>query len=232
MTEYPYENIAGSFAPTLTIEVRGQAVAPQVCKAMVDSGISLSGIPQRILEDVKALPVAGVSIVSVLGERKDMPLYTVDIAVGDIQRSLQVLPLDRNVALLGRDFLANCAVQLDGRGKAMGIAPLERVAAHLQQCNGEERIRELLAPLKKWNLGMGPDHYRMELFLDLSGFRRKVLRLKPEYQNPSPPEGGVSPFATYFNTVFIFGTTLDELIKNFDRFLRDCPVEVAPLEAT
>jgi hypothetical protein len=223
MSQYPYEDVRGSCAPVVVVEVEGEAATPGRCRAVVDSGISISGIPRKILDDVKASPAPGVSIVTVLGNRQVMPRYCVTVALGDINRRLQVLPLDQDVALLGRDFLEDCIVLLEGKEKVLSIARLERVGAYFRDCENQGRLRVLPAPVKRLHLGIGPDYCMMELVLDLSGHPGEIIRFKPEYvlATATMPSMG-----TLLDKVFIFGATEDDLILNFDRFLQDPPIHL------
>lgn len=117
--EYHYHDAAG---PLVEVQVSAQGGKMQPCKALIDSGLRISGVPRRVLEAVQAAPVSSVPVVTILGNRQELQRYAVTVALGGISKSLQVFALDRDVALLGMDFLSSCVVVLDGKARTVRVS--------------------------------------------------------------------------------------------------------------
>jgi predicted aspartyl protease len=120
-TRWRYDESYEPAAPVVEIDVQGQGPSLHRCRALVDPGLSISGVPRTVLEALQVSPASPVSIVTILGNTDVVQRYRVTVALGEIRKTLQVLPLDRDVALLGRDFLNDCVVVLDGKAQTVVV---------------------------------------------------------------------------------------------------------------
>jgi hypothetical protein len=83
--------------------------------AQVDTGADISGIPQRLVDDLglvaaRLIPVAGYDDVHVL-----ISTYIITMEIIDVRfRYLEVVPIPEQYALLGRDVLNHFYARLNG----------------------------------------------------------------------------------------------------------------------
>jgi hypothetical protein len=120
--EFPYDQTQRPPAPVVEITITGQGVGRATCRAVVDSGLSVSCIPTHILDSLRAPDSVEVQIRTFLGDKKGIRKREVTVGLGSKQAKLEVLPLDGDVALLGRDFLNDCVVVLDGRAQKVSVS--------------------------------------------------------------------------------------------------------------
>ncbi|MBM4031931.1 MAG: retroviral-like aspartic protease [Planctomycetes bacterium] len=119
--EFPYDATYDPPAPVVEIEVKGQGDARR-CKALVDPSASVSCIPETLLEAIQAPEGPEIRISSLLGETKSIRRRLVIVRLGGKQVLLYILPLSgKNIALLGRDFLNDCVVVLDGKAQKVSV---------------------------------------------------------------------------------------------------------------
>jgi hypothetical protein len=119
--EFPYDAAYKPPAPVVEIVVVGQGGARAHCKALVDPSASVSCIPRDVLDSIQAPRTVEVMIRTFLGETKVLPRRDVTIRLGSKEARLYVLPHEGQVALLGRDFLNDCVVVLDGKAQTVCV---------------------------------------------------------------------------------------------------------------
>jgi predicted aspartyl protease len=75
-------------------------------KAKIDTGADCTAIPEEIIKDLNLSPSGACSSMGAFGDRQDRPTYFITITInGLIEINRDVLSIDRNQALLGRDVL-------------------------------------------------------------------------------------------------------------------------------
>ncbi len=83
------------------------------CTAIIDTGATLTAVPESVLEQLSVFPHDFVDVQSSLGAYQRVPLYRVRVrivGVGDYD--LEVLPTKRPDAAIGWDVLGNFDVSL------------------------------------------------------------------------------------------------------------------------
>lgn len=120
--EFPYDPRYRPPAPVVEILVRGPNGGQARCKALVDSSAGLSCVPRSVLDSVGSRPHDTLlQVAPLFGDPRPFMVHYVEIRLGSKQMALKVLAYDRDVALLGRDFLNECMVVLDGRAQKVSI---------------------------------------------------------------------------------------------------------------
>ncbi|MBM4039272.1 MAG: hypothetical protein FJ290_12230 [Planctomycetes bacterium] len=120
--EFPYDPRYRPPAPVVEILVRGLDGGEARCKALVDSSAGLSCVPRSVLDSVGSNPHDTLlQVAPLFGEPRAFMVHYVEIRLGSKQMALKVLAYDRDVALLGRDFLNECTVVLDGRAQKVSV---------------------------------------------------------------------------------------------------------------
>lgn len=119
--EFAYDTAYDPPAPVVEIWVEGVAGARERCRALVDPSATVSCVPSRILDVIRAPDTGEVKVTTFLGDTGCLRKRKVTVLLGTKQAKLEVLPLARDVALLGRDFLNGCVVVLDGRAQKVCV---------------------------------------------------------------------------------------------------------------
>lgn len=112
----PYDRAVDPPAPFVDVIVRHPMTGQQhVVPAQVDTGADISGIPQRLVDDLglvatRLIPVAGYDDVKVL-----ISTYIIALEIIHVRfRYLEVVPIPERHALLGRDVLNHFYARLNG----------------------------------------------------------------------------------------------------------------------
>ena len=112
----PYDRSVDPPAPFIDVIVRHPMTSQQyVVPAQVDTGADISGIPQRLVDDLglvaaRLIPVAGYDDVHAL-----ISTYIITLGIIDVRfRYLEVVPIPEQHALLGRDVLNHFYARLNG----------------------------------------------------------------------------------------------------------------------
>jgi hypothetical protein len=132
----PYDRRYRPAVPVLAVRlyssISGVFTPPAL--ALVDTGSDASLIPLALLSELEAEETAPGWLVSITGERKPVPLFFIDVYIGE-----QAIPgirvigePDTHEVILGRDVLNKLAIFLDGP-QSMVVIPDERTVNRLRR---------------------------------------------------------------------------------------------------
>lgn len=82
----------------------------------IDTGTSISTVPERILHDLKAHKICDTKTTGYDGESKILPLYIINFEIdGNTFSSIKVIGIkNKNYGLIGRDILSKYFLRCDG----------------------------------------------------------------------------------------------------------------------
>ena len=101
-------------APECDIVVSWNGVTVPI-RALLDSGASVTTIPNAVARQLALRPVSQAFIRGAQGPRQQRNIYRADVEfLGTLFQSHPVVGLDRDFALIGRDILNGYETVLDG----------------------------------------------------------------------------------------------------------------------
>ncbi len=104
-------------AAYVTIQVSNpQTSESRSIRAKIDTGASISVLPETLIRDWKLEPEGRVRVGGYDGSRKELPTYTVGFEIAGYPfPNVEVLATQRQDVLLGRDLLNHFILTLDGK---------------------------------------------------------------------------------------------------------------------
>jgi predicted aspartyl protease len=121
---WPYDSDWNSPpAPVLDIEFeRPSDKIKDKIEAKLDTGASMSTIPNRVIEKLGLMPQSTVEVSGFEGPPEERETYFVNMIIEDLFYDIvEVIKTSRDYALLGRDVLNNFTVVLKGKEKRFDI---------------------------------------------------------------------------------------------------------------
>ncbi|MFQ6040690.1 MAG: retropepsin-like aspartic protease [Candidatus Poribacteria bacterium] len=111
-------------APYIVLEIApaGRRRKPTRRRAKLDSGASLTVIPETLRKRWNIPPFRGVTVRAYNGQRIVRPIYLADIIIGSRQfQNIEVTIAPRRNILLGRNVMNKLRITLDGTQEVVEI---------------------------------------------------------------------------------------------------------------
>lgn len=112
----PYNRDIDPPAPFVKVIVRHPTTGQQVTlPAKLDTGADISGIPQRVVDDLQLVALRSIPVEGYDNIRVQLSTYLITLQVAGTRfRYLEVVPLPEEHVLLGRDVLNYFYARLNG----------------------------------------------------------------------------------------------------------------------
>jgi len=124
MLTFRYNKIEQPSAPYISIEIApaGRRRKPIPRQAKLDSGASLTVIPETLRRRWNILPSGSVRVQAYNGQASVRPVYLVDIIIDPYQfHDVEVTIASRRNILLGRNVMNKLRITLDGTQEIVEI---------------------------------------------------------------------------------------------------------------
>lgn len=111
-------------APYVVIEIvpAGRRRKSTRRRAKLDSGASLTVIPEKLIERWRIRPSGAVRVRAYNGQESVRPIYSVDVTIGSQRfQDIEVTTAQRRNILLGRDIMNKLRITLDGTQEVVEI---------------------------------------------------------------------------------------------------------------
>ena len=94
----------------------------KMLRAIVDTGASLSVIPETVVDELQLIPQTSVNAKAYDGTRKEVDGYYTDIVIGENRfETIKVVTTKQEHALIGRDIINNFTLILKGKEEIFQI---------------------------------------------------------------------------------------------------------------
>ncbi|MBE3597604.1 MAG: retroviral-like aspartic protease family protein [Limnochordaceae bacterium] len=114
-SRYPYDTSCEPPAPVVPVRIsvpgsrdRGVALA-----ALIDSGADVTVIPTAVAGAMGLPPIGALKVSGVAGIVRRAIVYAAEVEINGLRRTVEVVGLGQE-ALLGRNFINQCVLTLDG----------------------------------------------------------------------------------------------------------------------
>jgi predicted aspartyl protease len=124
MLLFRYNKSERPSAPYVVIEIApaGRRRKPTRRRAKLDSGASLTVIPENLIKQWHIRPSGAVRVRAYNGYESMRPIYSVDVIIGSKRYlDIEVTTTQRRNILLGRDIMNGLRITLDGTQEVVEI---------------------------------------------------------------------------------------------------------------
>ncbi|HAW50630.1 TPA: hypothetical protein DCX16_06750 [bacterium] len=112
--EHKYDTTYSHPVPVIELTVSSNSEEKK-CIGIIDSGVEMTCIPEEIVEELRLRLVGIIAVTDFKGQVSEMCTYLANISFGDFNFKVEVLPINGNKVLIGRDILNHLVITLDGK---------------------------------------------------------------------------------------------------------------------